>query len=211
MFDDIHGPGVCCKRGFMDYPSKEYGPFQVAPLSQQECSLPALLLHIYFQPYQIKWSPQKSSNNVRKIMEKTGINMPQPYQAWFMWSETGLFFPASFPWKMRAPTSPKLSRKRVFTSKPPGTETNLEPRTQRISERRILEFGDAKWGYFLRSYLVQKINSGTATLHPSQESQQKSPVLGGRAFSFGRKQSATNHSGVTPEVQLYKPICIQVT
>lgn len=36
MFDDIHGPGVCCKRGSMDYPSKEYGPFQVAPLSQQE-------------------------------------------------------------------------------------------------------------------------------------------------------------------------------
>lgn len=58
-------------------------------------------------------------------------------------------------------------------------------------------------------YLVQKINSGT--LHPSQESQQKSPFLGGRVFFFGRKQSATNHSGVTPEVQLYKPICIQVT
>lgn len=82
------------------------------------------------------------------------------------------------------PTSPKLSRKRVFTSKPPGTETNLEPRTQRISE----QFGDAKMRVFLKELPCPK--SIAVRLHYIQVTSgipTKVPFFGRTCFFFWTK------------------------
>lgn len=88
--------------------------------------------NVVFQPFCCMFTfnrspPQSRLTMSGKSWKKPGINMHQPYQVWFLWSENGLFFPVLFH-ELRAPNLSKTEPKAGFHFQNPRERKQISSR-----------------------------------------------------------------------------------